>query len=119
MPFVVIVGATILNRSKRQDAVTAELRDLYTKRLRVESSVIFSMANGDTDIVGKVLRRRFWLIPELIKRRYVLPKFTVLHCVIFTDLDISSSHSQMYFSKMIAGQDLIYLPSQGLRNRGK
>ena len=41
MPFVVIVGATILNRSKRQDAVTAELRDLYTKRLRVESSVIF------------------------------------------------------------------------------
>ena len=41
MPFVVIVGATILNRSKRQDAVTAELRDLYTKRVRVKTSVIF------------------------------------------------------------------------------
>ena len=41
MPFVVIVGATILNLSKRQDAVTAELRDLYTKRVRIKTRVIF------------------------------------------------------------------------------
>ena len=55
--------------------------------------------NGGIDMVGKVLRRCFWLIPERIKRRYVIPKFTILRCVFFTDLDISSDHSDRYFTK--------------------